>query len=199
MKCAFMVLAVALIALPMLADEKTPASSADNNNLNGSRSNIYRVVGTVTTQSGSIFTVMANGKQLTFSAARLKAVPKVGETIDITYTQTPGGPMEATTVKSSKSNSSERGAADKGATVSPPKNNSDRLQQDTQERLRGRVLSQQGRFFTVMSNGKKVTFSGAKLKDLPKVGEIIDITYTRTPGGPMEATTVQSSKSNSSD
>ena len=176
MKSAFMVLAVAFIASPILADKKTPVPSVNSINLNSSRS--YRVAGTVINQSGNTFTVMANGKQLTFSAAKLKDVPKVGETIDITYTQTPGGPMEATTVKSSKSNSSERGAADK---------------------LTGRVLSQQGRTFTVMANGKTITLSGAKLKDLPKVGDIVDVTYTQTPGGPMEATTVKSSKSNSSD
>ena len=64
-----------------------------------------QVTGKVVSQSGNTFTIMANGKQLTFSAARLKALPKVGDIIDITYTQTPGGPMEATTVKGSKSNS----------------------------------------------------------------------------------------------
>lgn len=178
MKSAFMVLAVAFIALPILADKKTPVPSVNSINLNSSRSNIYRVAGTVINQSGNTFTVMANGKQLTFSAAKLKDVPRVGETIDITYTQSAGGPLEATTVKSSKSNSSERGAADQ---------------------LTGRVLSQQGKTFTIMANGKTVTFSGAKLKDLPKVGDIVDITYTQTPGGPLEATTVKSSKSNSSD
>jgi hypothetical protein len=190
MKRALMILALAFTALPILADKKTPVPSVSSSNLNSSRSNTFRAA-TVVSQSGNIFTVMANGKQVTFSAAKLKELPKVGETIDITYTQPPGGPMEATTVKSSKSNSSEREAADKGAAVDK--------QQDTQERLTGRVLSQQGKTFTVMSNGKKVTFSGAMLKDLPKVGEIIDITYIQTPGGPMEATTVKSSKSNSSD
>jgi hypothetical protein len=53
--------------------------------------------------------------------------------------------------------------------------------------------------FTVMAKGKEVTFSAAKLKVLPKVGAIIEITYTETPGGPMEATTISSSKSNSSE
>lgn len=66
-------------------------------------------------------------------------------------------------------------------------------------RLRGRVLSQQGRMFTIISDGKKITLSGARLKELPRVGETVDITYTQTPGGPLEATTVKSSKSNSSE
>jgi hypothetical protein len=45
----------------------------------------------------------------------------------------------------------------------------------------------------------EVTFSGKNLKDsFPEVGKIYDITFTQpTPGGPLEATTVNSSKSNS--
>jgi len=55
------------------------------------------------------FTVTANGKQFTFSAKRLKDLPKVEEKIDITYIQlTPAGPMEVTKIKSTKSNASER-------------------------------------------------------------------------------------------
>ncbi|WP_337286322.1 hypothetical protein [Candidatus Methylomirabilis sp.] len=50
--------------------------------------------------------------------------------------------------------------------------------------------------FTVMANGQMVTFNGTNLNALPKVGEIIDITYTQTPGGPMRATTVNNTKSN---
>jgi hypothetical protein len=50
--------------------------------------------------------------------------------------------------------------------------------------------------FTVISKGKSVTFAAAKLKALPKVGEIIDITYTQTPGGPAESSNLNSSRSN---
>ena len=53
--------------------------------------------------------------------------------------------------------------------------------------------------FTVMAKGKEVTFNAAKLKALHKVGGIIEITYTETPGGRLEAITVGSSKNNSSD
>lgn len=52
-----------------------------------------------------------------------------------------------------------------------------------------------GNTFTVMSKGKAFTFGSKSLKVLPKVGEIIDITYTQNPGGPMEATTINSTKS----
>jgi hypothetical protein len=52
--------------------------------------------------------------------------------------------------------------------------------------------------FTVMAKGQAVTFTAANLT-LPKVGEILDITYTQTPGGPMEATTTKSTKSKTGD
>lgn len=47
-----------------------------------------------------------------------------------------------------------------------------------------------GKTFTVMAKGKPFTFGSKSLKVLPKVGEVIDITYTEKPGGPMEATTI---------
>lgn len=83
-------------------------------------------------------------------------------------------PQEATTVKSSKSNLSERLAT------------SPRV-------ITGKVpqVNAKGRIFAV-----EVVFSASKLEDLPKVGEIIDITYTQTPGGPMEASNLNLSKNN---
>jgi hypothetical protein len=55
--------------------------------------------------------------------------------------------------------------------------------------MTGRVLSQQGRrTFTVLVNGKEVTFSGATLASLPGVGDIVDIESIRTPDGQLEAT-----------
>ncbi len=72
---------------------------------NGSRSNNYRQANVVST-SGTNFTVMVNGKKVIFSGAKLKALPKVGDIIDISYTET-GGMPEATTIKGSNSNGSE--------------------------------------------------------------------------------------------
>jgi len=89
----------------------------------------------------------------------------------------------ATTIKSTKSNTSERVAAD----------------QATPKQMTGKVteVNNQAKTFTVMSKGKAVVFSAAKLEALPKVDEIIDVTYTENPGGgPMEATTINNSKSN---
>jgi len=88
----------------------------------------------------------------------------------------------ATTVKGSKSNGSERVAADKA---------SPKLMTGTVTEVNVKTNT-----FIVTSKGKSVTFSAAKLKALPKVDEIIDVTYTETPGGPMEATTINNSKSN---
>jgi hypothetical protein len=55
------------------------------------------MTGTVTQVNGkdNSFTISANGREATFSAKTLRVLPKVGETIDVTYTQTAGGPMEA--------------------------------------------------------------------------------------------------------
>jgi len=52
--------------------------------------------------------------------------------------------------------------------------------------------------FTVMAKGKSVTFIAQAPGELtlPKVGQILDITYTQTPGGPMKAITINNSKSN---
>jgi len=65
-------------------------------------------------------------------------------------------------------------------------------------KITGKVIqvNEKAKTFTVMSKGQAVTVSAAKLPASPKVGEIIDITYTQTPGGPNEATTINTSKSN---
>ena len=64
--------------------------------------------------------------------------------------------------------------------------------------MTGKVAQVNGdtKTFTVTAKGKQVTFNAAKLKSLPKVGEIIDITYTGGGGGPLEAINLNSSKSN---
>ena len=55
-------------------------------------------------EKAKTFTVMSKGKAVTFSAAKLTAPPKVGQTVDIRYTQTPGGVLEAANLNLSKSN-----------------------------------------------------------------------------------------------
>ena len=85
-----------------------------------------------------------------------------------------------TTDKSTQSNTSARG-------------------KPTKDQMTGKVteVNNQARTFTVMAQGKAVVFSGAKLSKLPAVGEVVDITYTETPGGgPLTSTNLNSSKSN---
>jgi hypothetical protein len=52
------------------------------------------------------FTIIAKGKQFTFSAAELKGpLPEVGKIIDVTYHQiTPGEPLRSIALNSSRSN-----------------------------------------------------------------------------------------------
>jgi hypothetical protein len=76
-----------------------------------SSSKLQRLTGKVTqvNPAANTFTVTAKGQSVTFIAQAPGELTllKVGQILDITYTQTPGGPMKATSVKSSKSNSSE--------------------------------------------------------------------------------------------
>lgn len=113
-----------------------------------------------------------------FSAAKLSALPTVGEIVDITYTQTPGGgPMEVTTIKGSKSNQNELMAADNAS----PK-------------LKGTVMevNNRARTFTLA-----VVFSAAKLSKDPTVGQVVDVTYTESANGaPARASNLNLSKSN---
>jgi hypothetical protein len=109
-KSLTLALALALVALGSVSwaatslnssrsmQKKPPETAATN--LNSSRSNIYRVKVTRVNKEDKTFAVEVN-----FSAAKLEALPKVGETIDIIYTQTtPGGSLEAVKLNSSKSN-----------------------------------------------------------------------------------------------
>ncbi len=105
--------------------------------------------------------IVADGKEVVFEAKLLRVLPAVGETIDITYTQTPGGPLQATTVKSSKSNSSESVANPPGGAPA----------------MTGKVtrVNNRAKTFVLVVDGKEVTFSGPKLKALPVVGATVDL------------------------
>lgn len=111
------------------------------------------------------------------SAARLSELPGVGESVDLTYGGSPGA-LAATTVKSGKSNSSDRAAT---AGEVP--------------RLSGvevTAVDRRARSFTVA-----VVFSAAGLTELPAVGARVDVTYAEAPGGgPLKASNLDFSKSN---
>ena len=114
---------------------------------------------------------------MVLSAARLGELPGVGETVDLTYGGAPGA-LAATTVKSGKSNSSDRTAA--AADV---------------PRLSGvevTAVDRRARSFTVA-----VVFSAAGLTELPAVGTRVDVTYAEgSDGGPLRVSNLNLSKSN---
>lgn len=69
----------------------------------------------------------------------------------------------------------------------------------TKEQITGKVMevNNQTKTFTVTAKGKAVVFSGANLAKLPSVGDVVDITYTETPGGgPLTSINLNSSRSN---
>jgi hypothetical protein len=128
-------------------------------------------------ESAKTITVMAKDTKFTFDAQDLKSLPKPGEMIDVW-----GDPPVQRMICHS--------------CYCPPPGAAGPCNLccfDYQIlRMTGNVtgVDDGAKTFTVMANDKVVTFHGSKLKGLPKVGDIIDITYTRTTGGPMEATTM---------
>ncbi len=67
-------------------------------------------------------------------------------------------------------------------------------------KITGKVIEvdEKGKTIKVMSKGKEITLNAAKLKQLPKVGEVHDITYTQAGAGAPEVltTSMNSSRSN---
>jgi hypothetical protein len=212
----------------------TPPAAAEKTTVKGSKSNgSERMTSPNNVMSGKVvsvdkvahtFSVVANGKQVTFFANKLM-LPDVGKMMDIHYIQpTPGGPMEATTIQptpggtfavtnlnSSRSNISvsENGSTSKAIEPPPqkPKQEASISESGTMSSFRtatcpnvmtGKVLrvKKEDNTFTVMSKGKEVTFFAGKL-NLPKAGEIMDICYTpKTTGGPFTSISLNSSRSN---
>ena len=68
----------------------------------------------------------------------------------------------------------------------------------TKEQMTGKVteVNARAKTFTITSKGKTVVFSGASLSALPKVGQVVDITYTQSPGGNPSSITFNESRSN---
>jgi hypothetical protein len=161
----------------------TPPVPLGTTTINTTKSNTFRVAPKVMT--GKVTQVNTKDKTfavaVTFSTKTMKGdfsrdTFKVGETIDITYTQTPGGgAMEATTIKGSKSNGSYRVATSPNV-------------------ITGKLTSVNAKDKTF---AVEVKFSAAKLSKFPTVGVMFDITYTDTPvGQPLEASNLNLSKSN---
>ena len=136
------------------------------------------------------FAVTANGKEVNFSGKNLKPpFPKVGDFVDVTYTDPPkaGDPPAATTVKGSKSNGSSFRMADDKASPKPMIGE-----------LTGKVtgVDSTAKTFTVIFQERAITFSAAKLSKLPTVGKSIHIAFTANPGELPMATSPTGSGSN---
>ena len=57
-------------------------------------------------------------------------------------------------------------------------------------------VNEQEKTFTIVAKGKEYKFTFQKIEFPYKVGEIIEVTYTENPGGPMKASNLNLSKSN---
>ena len=74
-----------------------------------------------------------------------------------------------------------------------PKRTIDKASPIWMQACRVTKVDDRSRTFTVERDGKEYTFSGARLRDLPTVGQVLDISYTQTGGGGLlEATNVNS-------
>jgi len=78
-----------------------------------------------------------------------------------------------------------------------PKKTIDKATPILMQACRVTKVDERTRTFTVERDGKEYTFSGTRLRYLPTVGQILDVSYTQTGGGgPLEATNLNSSRSN---
>jgi hypothetical protein len=78
-----------------------------------------------------------------------------------------------------------------------PKRTIDKATPILMQACRVTKVDDRSRTFTVERDGKEYTFSGARLRYLPTVGQVLDISYNQTGGGGLlEATNLNSSRSN---
>lgn len=104
------VLVIGALGSALAADKTTPpAGSPAQRTVDKATPELMKMTGRVAQVDGSAntFTITVRGKQHTFVVNNFKMLPKVGEVVDVTYAGASGTTMRATTVKGSKSNTSE--------------------------------------------------------------------------------------------
>ena len=71
------------------------------------------------------------------------------------------------------------------------------MDQTSSKMMTGKVtqVNQLNQTFVIASKGKKYRFTLQK-NELPRVGQIVDVTYVQNPAGAMEATNLKPSESN---
>jgi hypothetical protein len=174
---------------PMVAKAVIKGSKSNNLRVAGATDSPKVMTGKVTRvdEKAQNFTIKtAKGEQFTFSA-KAAPLPKKDEQVAVTYTEAPDGSLVVKTIKSSTGGTISENGTMTSYRAAPP------------QVMTGKVLrvNPKEQTFTIMTKGKEVTFSAEKLKGpLPKVGEILDITYTQTPGGPLKSIALNSSRSN---
>lgn len=182
-------------------EEKTTTVKGSKSN-SDNRLSLLKIKILEVNDSAKSFTAMVNAKAVTFLGANTMSLPKAGEIFDLW-----GDPSNVgneyiyighSMLGANRSTTPSNPSTVRWVCFSHPPFADFRCFDYQPLRLTGKVTqsNEQTKTFAVMAKGNVVTFSGAKLKGVPKVGLIIDITYTQTPGGPMEATNLNSSKSN---
>lgn len=98
-----------IVAAAHAADKADAAAPAAVERSVDKSSPILMMTGRVTQvdANAKTFTITANGRQKTFVVNNFKSLPRPGEVVDVTYAAGAGGTLRATTVKGSKSNTSE--------------------------------------------------------------------------------------------
>lgn len=99
---------IVLTAFPGLsvaqkAQEKKPAPAEKRMDISSPKLMTGKVI--QVNKQEHTFTLVAKGTEYKFTHQKIEAVPKVGEVVDVTYTENPGGPMKAATIKKTVSNS----------------------------------------------------------------------------------------------
>jgi outer membrane biogenesis lipoprotein LolB len=88
--------------------------------------------------------------------------------------------------------------AQTGTVKSTTSNPSEQVDKASPKQMTGKIVhfDKHGQTFLIVSNGKKYRFTYGKIEWTYRVGQIVDVSYVVNPGGQMEATSVNSSKSN---
>ena len=87
--------------------------------------------------------------------------------------------------------------AQTGTVKSTTSNPSEQVDKTSPKQMTGRItqIDKDGQAFLIVSNGKHYRFTCGKIELTYKVGQIVDVSYVVNPGGQMEATNLNSSKS----
>lgn len=172
--------ALCFIAIGALAAESTTTSSNAKAAVNTSKSNTYKV--TAVDAKAKTFTAVVNGQTVTLDAAKMKAMPRVGDVLKA------GGddPAKQRTVCAVVECDMGWGS---GPCIKCFDYKTLRGGYGTPTSMKGRVVKvdKAANTFTLHTDHGDVTFDAKALKAVLEVGKVYDITYTTKPGGGLQA------------